>query len=275
MITNWSVLLPQNWLDIVALCWMLLLWVVHVRLSSRRARQGRSLLGALITFRRRWMESMLTRDMRMTDAQILNLYDRNSVFFASNALIFSAGILTGIANHEVALEIVNRLPLTLEHSFGDFMFKLLVLLFIFIYSFFAFTWAVRQYSFVGHIIAGAPQLAEHEFASEHAREFIRHSAELIGRAAMHYNRGMHCFYFGLATVSWFVHPLVFMLCSSLVLLMLIRREFYSRAMRSLISAQKALRALEQQRPRRHPAADSASAKADPSPQPSAPGTDGL
>ena len=237
---NLTLLLPQNWLDILALCWMLLLWLIHVRMASKRARQGRSLLGSLISFRRRWMESMLERDMRMTDAQILNLYDRNSVFFASNALLFSAGILTVIANHEVALAIVNKLPLTVEHNFGDLIFKLLVLLVIFVYAFFAFTWALRQYSFVAHIVAGAPQLEPDQFQTESARQFIRHSADLIGRAAVHYNRGMHCFYFGLATMSWFVHPLVFMPCSSLVLLVLIRREFYSRAMRSLIAAEQAL-----------------------------------
>ena len=244
MLENWLALLPQNWFDILALVWMLALWFIHTRVSSRRARQGRSLLGTLVAFRRRWMQTMLLREMRMSDAQILNFYDRNSVFFASNALLFSAGTLTVIANHEIALEIVNLLPLTVEHSFADLLFKLLVLLTIFMYSFFAFTWALRQYSFVAHLIVGSPQMTRDQLQSPAAREFVRHSSELIGRAGLHYNRGMHCFYFGLATISWFIHPVALILSSSLVLLVLSRREFYSRAMHSLLAAEQALIDLE-------------------------------
>ena len=230
-----------NWLDVLALVWLVIGWAAFAHYANRRARQGRSIVGALHALRFQWMRNMVRQDVRIADAQILNLFERNCVFFASNALLISAGIITIMANHEIALNILQRLPLTVDHHFGSLALKLVVLLVIFIYAFFAFTWALRQYSFAAHIIVGTPLPRDNRMQDHEKQQFTRYCARLIGRAGIHFNRGLHCFYFGLAALSWFVHPVLLICCTTLIIVVLVRREFFSQAMSTLIEVERVLR----------------------------------
>jgi uncharacterized membrane protein len=56
-------------------------------------------------------------------------------------------------------------------------------------------------------------------------------AALATLAAKHANRGIRAYYFGLAVLGWFVHPLLMVAAAILVLLVLYRREFHSQTMR--------------------------------------------
>ena len=49
------------------------------------------------------------------------------------------------------------------------------------------------------------------------------------------NSGIRSFYHAVAALAWFLHPLLFMLATRWVILILIRRDFFSRSLR-LIAA---------------------------------------
>jgi uncharacterized membrane protein len=70
---------------------------------------------------------------------------------------------------------------------------------------------------------------------------VDHDSELIAErlatiatsSARHYNRGIRAYYFGLAALGWFIHPWLLVLSSAWVVLVLHRREFRSRLLKTL------------------------------------------
>ncbi len=42
-----------------------------------------------------------------------------------------------------------------------------------------------------------------------------------------FNRGIRAYYFGLAAVSWFVHPWMFIALTAMIVLVMARRDFAS------------------------------------------------
>jgi uncharacterized membrane protein len=45
-----------------------------------------------------------------------------------------------------------------------------------------------------------------------------------------FNRGLRSYYFGIASVTWMIHPGLLMAFSALIVFVLIRRDFYSEAL---------------------------------------------
>jgi len=54
-------------------------------------------------------------------------------------------------------------------------------------------------------------------------------ADLTSLAASQFNNGLRAYYFALATLSWFYHPLAFMLATTWIVGILYRREYHSNA----------------------------------------------
>ena len=46
-------------------------------------------------------------------------------------------------------------------------------------------------------------------------------------AARHFNNGLRAYYFGLAALAWFIHPLLLMMATFWVIFVIYRREFRS------------------------------------------------
>ena len=101
---------------------------------------------------------------------------------------------------------------------------------IFVHGFFKFAWAMRQFNYAALMIGAAPTTTDPgEVELAHARG----GARVTSLAAKHFNHGMRAYYFGMATLSWFVHPLALLPSVLLVVLVLYRREFRSRTLRAL------------------------------------------
>jgi uncharacterized membrane protein len=66
---------------------------------------------------------------------------------------------------------------------------------------------------------------------EARRDHAERTARLIGIAAEHANSGIRSFYHAIAAIAWFFHPLLFMAATTWVMLILARRDFFSRSLR--------------------------------------------
>ena len=64
---------------------------------------------------------------------------------------------------------------------------------------------------------------------KHARKF----AAVNSCAGNDFNRGLRAYYFGLAVMSWLIHPLLFAPVSALTVVVLYRREFNSATLDAL------------------------------------------
>ena len=72
-----------------------------------------------------------------------------------------------------------------------------------------------------------------EPADRRERQIAQRLAHIASSTGQHSNRGIRAYYFGLAALSWFIHPWLFMLLTVWVVLVLYRREFRSRLLRTL------------------------------------------
>jgi uncharacterized membrane protein len=104
----------------------------------------------------------------------------------------------------------------------------MLLIVVFVYAFFKFTWSLRQFNYVAILIGAAPNDEEPESLA-----MADKMATVAGRASDHFNRAMRAYYFGLAALSWFIQSWLFAVCSVLVVIIIYRREHRSAVLAML------------------------------------------
>lgn len=220
-------------LELVAAFWFFLLWAGYTRYARSRVGHKPCLAGELDHYRRVWMLNLLKRDNRIPDTTIIASLERNVTFLASSTLLILAGLLTTLASTDKAIAVVANLPIAHPSSPIAWELKLLVLVAIFIYAFFKFTWCARQYGFSAVLVGGAPLPMEAVADPARAEQFVEGAARVLSLAGVEFNLGLRSYYFGLSCISWFVHPLLFMCSTALVVWVLYQREFLSSALAAL------------------------------------------
>ena len=131
---------------------------------------------------------------------------------------------------EEAVAVLADLPFQEAPSRGLWELKVLVLVVIFIYAFFKFAWAYRLFNYCS-ILVGATPL---EFEAEEEQEKIAvRLARINHLAAQHFNNGLRAYFFSLATLGWFLHPLLFVVSTIWVTSVLYRREFRSKSLKAV------------------------------------------
>ncbi len=219
---------------LIAVLWFILCWVGYTRYASWRARDTACLASVLHLYREDWMQRLLMRDNRIADANVIGNLERNASFFASSTLIILAGILTALGASDRAVSLLADLPFAQPASRGLSEIKLLCLAVVFVYAFFTFSWCMRQYNFAAVLVASAPMVGERNVSDQERRAFADRAAQVISMAANQFNFGLRAYYFGMATLAWFVHPWFFMLVTAGVVLILYRREFHSDVLEVMV-----------------------------------------
>ncbi len=225
-------ILSDNWLDFGSVVWFLLCWKGYSIYSSKRSRAYPSLSSTLDLYRFDWMQNVLKTHNRVADASVAGNLERNGAFFASSSLLIIAGILTAIGYTDKALALFQGLPWgRVSHLLWET--KLALLLVVFVYSFFKFTWSMRQYNFCAVMINSAPLVDDSSVSPAARKAFANSAARVANLAGDAFNQGLRSYYFALAVLSWFVHPAAFIIMSAIVVGILYHREFRSRALKAL------------------------------------------
>lgn len=218
-------------LDLIALLWFIACWFGYLVFSDWNGRRRPSLLARMDLYRREWMLRVIGRENRIVDAAILaNLFQGNN-FLASTAILILGGLAAVMGTATDALSVVSSLPLAKASSVRAFEVKVLLLIVIFTYAFFKFTWAMRQFNFASIMLGAAPERGE---SQESIDAFINRAATLASLAGENSNRGLRAFYFAMAAMAWFLDPVFFMATSTLVVGILYHREFRSRTLVALM-----------------------------------------
>jgi uncharacterized membrane protein len=109
----------------------------------------------------------------------------------------------------------------------------LLLVVVFVYAFFKFTWALRQFNYVAILVGAAPPPAA--AASPAALAYADQAARVANRAAEHFNKAMRSYYFGLAALTWLIQPWLLVLATVAVVRVVYRREFRSATLASVMA----------------------------------------
>ena len=227
------------WLDWGALLVFFCGWVGYARFAKRRATTQPSVLATTNRVRHAWMLQTTRREVRVVDAVVMQNLSTSPSFFASTTILIIGGLLAALGTSEKASELVRDLPFTAQTSMLVFDLKMLLMLAIFVYCFFRFTWSMRQYTFGAMLVAAAPEMGQFDAAGAAAEmqrnAFADKAARVVSLAAETFNDGLRGYYVAFAAIGWFFSSLVFMVATCGVIFILFRREFQSEVLAVLNS----------------------------------------
>ena len=214
-------------LDIAAFVFFVVTWVGYDLVGDLPHIKRRSIVGAIQHQRSLWLSTMARRDSRIVDAQLLQALSQGNAFFASTSAIAIGGLTAVVGSGDKAMAFLERIPLAAPSTPLVWELKIVLMIAIFMFAFFKFAWAFRLSHYTAIMIGATPLPEECEPGPR--EEHAARTATLIGIAAEHANSGLRAFYHAMAAMSWFYHPVAFMLGTTWVMLILIRRDFFSRA----------------------------------------------
>jgi len=221
------------WADWLALSAFFGLWLGYAWFSKSRGQREQTLLATTNRLRLQWMIQATARDPRMLDGLITQNLSSTPSFFSSTTIIIIGGLFALLGTTDKAAELVREIPFAQPTPMLVFEFKVLVLIGIFVYAFFRFSWSMRQYTFVALMIGAMPPPESFATAEPQRQALASRAGQLVGAAADTFNDGLRAYYFSFAALAWFFSPLALLLATALVVLILYSREFRSEVLHVL------------------------------------------
>lgn len=215
-------------LDAWAFAWFLACTVGYNLVTSVRPIWRESLVGAIQTQRMVWMVNMAHRQDRVIDVILISNLATGNSFFASTSIVILGALSAVLGSGERAQEVLDKLPFTTHVNPIAWDIKIIVLMIVFAYAFFKFAWAFRLAHYA-MILMGATPPADQAPLDVRQTHAVR-SGRIAGIAAEHGNLGLRAYYFGMAAIGWFFHPIGFIVTTTVVLMVVTRREFFSRTL---------------------------------------------
>ena len=221
------------WADWLALLAFFSLWVGYALFARMGSQREQTLLASTNRLRTQWMLQATARDPRMLDGLITQNLSSTPSFFSSTTIIIIGGLFALLGTTDKAAELVREIPFAQPTPMLVFEFKVLVLIGIFVYAFFRFSWAMRQYTFVALVIGAMPPPETYLTGQNDRQAMAERAGRLVGAAADTFNDGLRAYYFSFAAMAWFFSPLALLLATALVVLILYSREFRSDVLQVL------------------------------------------
>jgi uncharacterized membrane protein len=220
-----------SWPDLLAPLFFVLCWAGYSVLADGTIGSRRSLMTRIHEHRRLWMRRMLERENRIGDTAIVNILAQSNAFFASTSLLIVGGCLAILGSRDQAMQILSEIPAVAATPPLLWEMKVLLLVVVFVFAFFKLTWSLRQFNYVAILIGAAPP--PEDAGTPESQRYGDAAAKVASRAAEHFNKALRTFYFGLAALSWFLQPYLFMALTALVVIVVYRREFESHTVLAL------------------------------------------
>ncbi len=224
--------LNASWPDVWAILFFVGGWMAYAWFAAWRGRHVPSLHNSMDRFRREWMVMMVGRDNRMLDANVIRNVTRSSQFFASTTMLILGALIALLGYVQQAQDVVSGLPFTVIATRRLLEIKVLVMVVIFVYAFFKFSWAIRQLNFAGILVAAAPKTPPGD--PEQLAPHINRITRITSYAGSNFNHGLRAYYFAVAAMGWFLHPVLMMLATAWVIYILYHREFKSRTLQAIV-----------------------------------------
>jgi uncharacterized membrane protein len=219
-------------LDLFASLWFLFAWHGVDPLIDRFRVAGSSLTQLMDAHRRRWMEVMRTRELRMVDTAIMASLQNGTAFFASSSLIALGGSFALLNQTDRMVEIFHDLPIHVGSTKAVLEGKILCLAAIYAFAFFKFGWSYRLFNYSAILLGAVPPISE--AATPAMDRAIARAGLMQIDAGHHFHSGLRTLFFSVGFFGWFVHAWVFVAATTFVMLVLMRRQYLSRARAALL-----------------------------------------
>lgn len=224
-------LLP--WQDWLAILWFFGAWMAYAWFARNQGLKRPSILRATNRYRHFWMLQATSRDPRVLDGIITQNLSSTPAFFSSTTIIIIGGLFALMGTTDRASELVKEIPFAVQTSVLIFDLKVLMMIGIFVFAFFRFSWSMRQYTFVALLIGSLPGPDDFAAGKLDREAFAARASRMVGLAAETFNDGLRGYYMSFALMAWFFSTIAFVIATAVVVLILYNREFHSEVLEVL------------------------------------------
>lgn len=217
-------------IDYIALLVFVALWYLYSYVTTSRSPFPRTSLNqAMGERRRKWIYNSLTRDLKMIDTQIMAGLQNGTAFFASTSIFAIGGCFALLGATDRVESVFRDMPFVYYGGRTAFEMKVIGLTSLFGYAFFKFGWSYRLFNYCTILFGAMPMM--HETNSD--RKAAERAAENVIRmniiAAKNFNDGLRTFFLSIGYLGWFINAYVFMFTTVVIIIALLRRQFFSEA----------------------------------------------
>jgi uncharacterized membrane protein len=212
-------------IDLIAFIIFLCCWFGYSIFINITEKDSSSLFSVMFEHRLNWMKEAIKRKDKAVDVITLGNLMKSVSFFASTSILILAALIPLFGYGEKINSFASKVPFIISSASPMYEIKIILLITIFIYSFFKYTWALRQYNYASVLI-----LASSNIKNSNQEELAIRNAKILTNAAKHFSMGIRGYYLGIAVLSWFLNPYLFIAVSILIMFVNYRREFLSKAL---------------------------------------------
>lgn len=220
----------ETW-DFVAFATILFSWGFMGWFIERERPDSPSTHSLIAEYRHKWMVVMLSRSVRIFDANILTSLRQGASFFTSASMIAIGGGIALLGQAERLQGVIADLSGTQAAPIVVWEFKILLVILILSNAFLKFVWSHRLFGYCAVVMAAVP---EGGADNPETLKMARKASNLNIYAARSFNRGIRTMYFALASMAWLVGPIPLVLATGITVLVLYRREFHSLSRLALL-----------------------------------------
>lgn len=209
--------------DIYALAVFIVVWLFYQPLLTFIGR-GRGINHDMIVVRRAWMESMVRRDGRLMDANIIGHALSSASFFASTNLLVIAAVIGALFGGEQMRKAITGFSVLAPAGPLLFDLKLALIVSALVRGLLDFIWAIRQLNYFLAIIGATPDEPGRVRAA-----YGEAAAAVLNPALSAFSTGVRGYYFALAAAAWLIGPYAAIVATVGAAWLLIHRQLGSPA----------------------------------------------
>src|SRR6266852_1166652 len=177
-------LAEATWLNVAAVILYFVIWLSYETLFDSRLRRPDSLNAKMVLVRNAWATRMLGRETLLIDANLVGHSIHTATFLASTTMLILAGLLGVLGSSDRIYAAVSSISMIIATDQHLFEWKIGLIIVIFVYTFFRFTWAIRQFNYFCAIIGSAPRGADAD-----TRRLATAMGVVLGHAVANVNAG--------------------------------------------------------------------------------------
>ncbi len=214
-----------DWLALAVFfaCWAGYAWF------SEHSRWGEGgLVRTSQNYRLLWAQRMLEREIRVADSTLIGNLVTSVSFYANTTIYIIAGLFAVLGTLDKVVSVTADFPFAREVTRDLLELKLLLLFGVFVVAYFKFTWSLRQFNLLSILVGAAPTGSCDTDPELEAS--ARRMAAVNSYAGDDFNRGIRAYYFGLAALTWLVGPGLFLVVTSIIVVVLYRRDYHSETL---------------------------------------------
>lgn len=214
-------------IDWLALLVFYACWAGYAWYSEHSQSGAKGLIRTSQQYRLLWAFRMLEREVRVTDSTLIGNLVTSVSFYANTTIYIIAGLVAALGASDKLINFTADLPFAGTGSRELLELKLMLVLSSFVYAYFKFTWALRQFNLLSILVGAAPFGKAGEAGIDNYAQRLAKANNLAGDD---FNRGIRAYYFGLAASGWLIGPILLGILALVVLVILYRRDYQSEAL---------------------------------------------